>query len=65
MRTRERHEAGRAGRLPLIQLDGDSIVFSIELTGAVPGSRLVLRCTDDGEITAAITPQSAIPNPQS
>jgi hypothetical protein len=65
MRTRERHDTGRAGPLPLIQLDGDDIVFSIEVTGEHPGTRLVLRCTDAGEVTAAIDPHSALHTPHS
>ena len=53
----------RPGAMPDIRAEGDQIVF--EFTVAIgarkePFRRLVLRCTQDGDVFAAIQPQQDI-----
>jgi hypothetical protein len=59
MRAR-RAEATHSGALPEIRLEGESVVFYIDIELAAETPRLVLRCDPDGNLWAsleALTPQ--------
>ena len=42
------------GPLPQIQADNTSVIFQLDIPGAPDGARLVIRCTDDGEVLVSI-----------
>jgi hypothetical protein len=50
----------RPGPLPDIQMDGDSVIFTLDLVDPLD-SRLVVRCDAHGEVYARIRP--AAPKP--
>ncbi|HEX7084890.1 MAG TPA: hypothetical protein VF198_00895 [Vicinamibacterales bacterium] len=59
--THRLHSRGaRPAPLPDIRADGDSVIFNLDVVGAWRGARLVLRCDDNGEVWAALSPDPAI-----
>jgi hypothetical protein len=53
MRAR-RAEAPHSGALPEIRLEGESVVFYIDIELAAETPRLVLRCDPDGNLWASL-----------
>jgi len=44
----------QSGALPEIRLQGDSVVFYLDIATGRNGARLVLRCDADGQVWASI-----------
>ena len=42
------------GAIPEVHHDGDSVIFLLEVAGAPERIKLVLRCTQNGEILASV-----------
>ena len=58
----------RPGALPEIRSEGDHLIFELTVATGVPGAnpmRLVLRCTDNGDVLAAIDYHSYHSRPRS
>jgi hypothetical protein len=49
----QRHEMTQSGALPEIRLEGDNVVFYIDIATASGAARLVLRCDEDGNVWAS------------
>jgi hypothetical protein len=52
-RRPQRAQATQSGALPEIRLEGESVVFYIDVATAGGGGRLVLRCDADGNVWAS------------
>jgi hypothetical protein len=52
----------RAGALPEIRLDGDSVTFHLEVMGLHRQDvRLMIRCDAQGEVWVSLTPKAIRP----
>jgi hypothetical protein len=51
----------RAGELPEIRADGDSVTFHLEVMGVDQNVRLMIRCDAQGEVWASLTPKAIRP----
>ena len=47
---------GRPGALPEIRLEGDSVMFHLEIVNGRTTSRLLIRCDPDGSVWVSIGP---------
>jgi hypothetical protein len=58
MRRREHRPTGtptaQSGALPEIRLQGESVVFYLDIASSHGASRLVLRCDADGSVWASV-----------
>jgi len=49
---------GHSGALPEIRLQGESVVFYLDIAAGRGNSRLILRCDADGQVWASLDHQS-------
>jgi hypothetical protein len=59
MSIRSRLDTQR-GVLPEIRAEGDSVVFQLGVVGVQKGARVVVRCDDQGNVSAAIFAADAL-----
>ena len=45
---------GQSGALPEIRLQGESVVFYLDIAAGRGNSRLILRCDADGQVWASL-----------
>lgn len=56
---------GQSGALPEIRLQGESVVFYLDIVTGRANSRLILRCDADGQVWASLDDQAATGRPHS
>jgi len=49
----------RAGPLPEIRVDGETVTFHLDVAGVAENVRLTIRCDGDGEVWVSLTPKHA------